>query len=383
MDDFRKLLELDSELSWHLRHTLYGLRASLSSALEANPNDEGAELCLNLINKLNLLLQEDSPKLQDNISLGDNLSLDESYVHAEESLICESKKLILDHIKDIFKSDRYLYDYFSDIQFQSTTDSELWSEVQRSLLRISEPMAKNLQQKFLQLAYEAGAETDLSKVVRLPFFQDGVRYPGLKGTVEAKGLRLSVKATLDKRISAENLDGDLMFLAQIVSICLYFIENDSSLKHCLKSIYRFKKIVPLDIEQKNLYINALLSCFHCVVSESKGNPINSLKARLDLDEAIHSLVYLPLSEPDSWWGKIQESVRKTIEPAITKVRQSGYEAGYQWLLGIRDNVIDYTENDVPYPLETGGVPGKIMLCLRVYAWINEEKLSGRVIYFPR
>ena len=381
MDYLNQLLKTDnSELARHLRHDLHGLCASLYSALQQDSSDPGAESCKKLIEQLNRLLQEATPN-RNELPLKDNSSLlaTNKNLSPKNSTSDVSEALILEHLHNDFVSNETLRTCIGDLKLKSTTDSHLWNEIQRMLLRLSDPLAEEFGKKAVQLAQEAGVEPDSSKVVELPFHENELRYPGLKGTVDAKGLQLSPKAKLDERVAHGRLEGDLKVLAQIVSICLHFVENDPSLQHCLKSVYRFG-VTPLDSRQQHRYVKTLVLRFQRV-QENEDDPVAYLKARLDLDEAIQSLVYLPLVEEDSWWGKLRQATRKMLEPAVERVRQRGHDVGIQWLLGAYENVNQYTQDDVP--LKIGGTPGKVLVCLRVYAWIDEEKILGRVIFCPK
>ena len=394
MDDLvSQLLKLkDSELGRYLHHDLCGLCAALTSALEARPDDSGSFLCQNLIDRLNQLLQESFLK-SGQLYLNDDSSVSEHTHHRPLSVSPATEKLYLSNLRETFFSDENIQLYIGEASPQSTQDAELWNEIQKLLLRVPEMLADDWQHKALKLAQDVGAAPDSSQVITLPFSQDNPDYPslsdypGLQGTVEAQGLLLSTSAALDEGLRADNLSSDLKFLAEVVSICLHFIDTDQHLQHCLKSLFQFG-VTRLNSKQRSQYRKVLITRFHRV-RDSDDNPIAALKARLDLDEAIHSLVYLPLVEPSSWWSKLQQAARKSLDPAVARVRQAGYDAGHQWLLGVREDIINYTEDDVPYPDNTAylpqdrGIPGKVMACLRVYAWINHEKLRGRVIFFPR
>lgn len=350
----------NSELARHLRHDLRGLCASLKSALAESRGDPGAEVCEKLIDELKALFPPDT---------NSNRSNDQP-----------TNRLKLDPLRKAVLNDKILSTRLGDLHLISTEDSELWNESQRLLLRVSEPLAEEWDQKALKLAQKIGAEADESQVEELPFSQDKLLYPGLTGTVEAKGLRLSTKAPLDKRVEGGKLDGDLKFLAQVVSICLQFIEIDQSLHHCLKNVFRFG-VTPLDSKEKATYVKALIDRFRRVQkSEEKGEPEASLRARLDLDEAIHSLVYLPPVETGSWWGNLQDAARKTLEQAVDRVRQAGCPVTYKWLSGFYENVNKYTKDD--WALENWGTPGEVSACLRVYARIDQEDLPGRVLFRP-
>ncbi|NEP33808.1 hypothetical protein [Moorena sp. SIO3B2] len=377
----KQLLVRDSELGRYLRHTLKGLYASLESARAeaiSLDNSEEATLCGQLSELLDQLLKENTSN--------EALSNKDTSKNTNSENLTDFKNpgLILQDFCNDFFTDKKLYPYIGDSKPRSTNDSDLWDEIQKLLLRVPGSMAQKWQNKALQSAKKIKAKEDDTNNNELPFSENKLLYPGLTGTVKAQGLCLSTEASLDSEINDKNLDGDLKFLAQIVSICIYFIQNDPSLHHCLKSI-KFFGITRFNSQHREDYIKTLILFFK-KVKDHEQDPIKSLKARLDLDEAINSLVYQPLADPNSWWCNLQKDARKTLDKAVERVNSmEGDQAGCQWLLGVRDDIIKYTENkdDVIDKLQVRGTPGKVLACLRVYAWINQEKMPGRVIFYPK
>ena len=106
--------------------------------------------------------------------------------------------------------------------------------------------------------------------------------------------------------------------------------------------------------------------------------ILSLRARLDLDEAIHSLTYLPCVNRFSWWGKLQQEARRTLEAAAQQARQAGISVQIRPLWGTYADVYPFSKDDLQ--VDIGGVAGEVSACLRVYAKINDEELRGRVLF---
>lgn len=363
-----------SELARHLHHDLSGLLASLESAVQTSQdnddNDPGVEICRLLINELKKLLQQP------------NTSIINQY-EKDNSDDLPTSKFKLKGLQEAVLNDKTLRYHIGEDEL-STNDRDLWNEIHRLLLRIGDRQAKKWRDRASNLAQEVGAQADNSAVIKLPYKEDKLLYPGLSGTVKAKGLSLSTLASLDPRVAKGRQDGDLKFLAQVVSICLHLIDKDPFLHHCLKGVYDFG-IIPLNSEEKKLdYARTLINRFESV-QRSEDNPVESLRTRLDLDEAIHSLVYLPLVETNSWLNKLQEEARKTLKPAVEKVNQNGDSATYQWLTGLYKNIVKYTH---PGPrgnlaLENQfGTQGEVLVCLRVYAKINKEEILGRVLYCP-
>jgi len=297
-------------------------------------------------------------------------------------------ELKLSRLGEVFASDGELLSYLGDygqgnaVSLQSSSDAQLWNEIQRKLLRVPKNVAQSWRERALMLAHEAGAIPDWSErsLLALPFIRDEAIYPGLTGTIQARGLRFSTNKPLHPRVQGGMLDGDLYFLACIVSICLKFIESDRSLHHAFKSIYRFGvKSLHSDPEESNQYINALIDCFRRVQkAEESSDAITILQARLDLDEAIHSLVFLPPGDRYSWWGKLQQESRRTLDKVVKKVRNAGYKAQIRPLW---DSYADiYTLSNDDYELDSGGIPMEVLACLRVYAQIDQEVYPGRVLF---
>ena len=198
---------------------------------------------------------------------------------------------------------------------------------------------------------------------------------------------MSDQIDFDPRLKIVNSDTENIFLGKLVSICLKFIDTDPCLHHALKSVDRFG-VRSLQIEsEKFKYIAALVERFQRVQlssdklgehARSERDPITALRAKLDLDEAIHSLVYLPPVERYSWWGKLQQEARRTLDLAVAKAREAGNQVQIRPLWGTYADIYTYSKDDLR--LENGGIPGEVSACLRVYAKINDEILPGRVLF---
>src|SRR5262249_14817896 len=123
-------------------------------------------------------------------------------------------------------------------------------------------------------------------------------------------------AALDARV-ASTPDESLRFLACVTSTYLWFIEQDPHLCHCLKNVFRFG-VSPLVGEQRERYTAELLRLWERARAGQERMDISrpalkeQFKERLDLDEALHSLMYQPPAHPDSWWGKLQSQARDTL-----------------------------------------------------------------------
>ncbi len=370
MQRLRQLLEIESDLAWVVRLGLQGLRASLQLALKKNPADPATSIAQELLQELNGLLDTDSqelPKLDDFF---------EPIQSPEKSLTSTDEgNLKLNHLSKSFLTDPELLYYLGQFQLKSSTDESLWHEMQRLLLRVPASLASTWRHRAMKLAQEVGAVEDRRSLLTLPFYRNEAIYPGLSGSVSAQGLQLSERLGFDPRVDVLKPDGDLSLLAGIVSFYIKFVDIDLSLCHALQSIDEFGLRSLASQSERNRYIEALINCFKRVqAAEQSSNPTIILRARLDLDEAIHSLVYNPPVERDtSWWGKLQQEARQTL---IVRARQ--YNVQIRQLWGTFSDVCAWSKHDLE--LDNGGIKGEVSACLRVYAKMDDTVLPGRVLF---
>ncbi|WP_341524557.1 hypothetical protein WKK05_18130 [Nostoc sp. UHCC 0302] len=368
MQRLRQLLEIEnSELAHLLRFSLHGLESALNQARTELPQDPGAKVCDEVLQELHNLLQP-VPLQQD------------SGWEDATAIISPPDELKLIHLQKAFDSDPELRYYLGNSPLQSQTDSDLWNEIQRKLLRVPEDLATSWQQRALDVAQEAGAIEDNSNLYQLPFCRDEIIYPGLKGTVITQGLCLSQKALLNSEITQGNESGNLYLLAGLLLVCINFIEIEPDLHHALKSIFGFD-IISLHSkpEQRNQYLDALSDRFHRTQkAEENADPLLSLRTWIDMDEAIHSLVFVPPVERYSWWGKLQQESRRILKKVADRAINAGNDVRIRQLSGLYADICALSKDDLQ--LDCGGIPGEVLTCLRVYARINQEESPGRVVF---
>ncbi|WP_026733075.1 hypothetical protein [Fischerella sp. PCC 9605] len=392
MQHLSKLLEIeDSKLAWVLRLGLYGLRTQLQEALKEATKDPGNSICQELLQELNELLQAkiltekdwevgrtgDGEKITPHhpITPSPHLSWEDVFEPIQPATTGELK---LKYICEALLTDKELLQYVGEYEFHSSNDTDLWNELQRLLLRVPEKLAHVWQERILAEVSQLGALEDKFSLQQMSFCRNEHVYSGLKGNIEAKGLCLSNNIGFDPQLRMETRDGEFDVLAGIVSTCVKFIEIDKCLHHALKSVDRFG-VRSLDSESEQAkYVTALLDRFHRVLATADADPAIALRARLDLDEAIHSLVYLPICDRFSWWGKLQQEARRTLNGVVEKARDAGYQVQIRPLWGTYADVYTWSKDDLQ--LDIGGIPGEVSACLRVYAKINDEVLPGRVLF---
>ncbi|MBF2065944.1 MAG: hypothetical protein IGS39_16215 [Calothrix sp. C42_A2020_038] len=384
MEHLSKLLALEeSQLAWILRLGLHGLRSQLTQALQTTDFDLGSATCQALVEELDLLLEPKDPvsesddrTLESDQDTADTTHTSTSVEDAFESHVSELK---LQHIVNKLYADRELLQYIGEYEFRSTSDGDLWNEIQRLLLRVPEKIAENWRQLSLQLAEEVGAKPDHRVYRQLPFTRCEIMYPGLMGSIKATGLCLSDRAPISQQLVADNTNDELNFLAGVVSTCIKFINIDPSLHHALKSVDRFGVRSLSSEGERTKYMTVLIERFRRVQCTANNSDLAViLRARLDLDEAIHSLVYLPPCNRYSWWGKLQQETRRTLDNVVERARNAGYQVQIRPLWGTYADIYAYSKDDLQ--LDIGGIPGEVSACLRAYAKINDEILPGRVLF---
>lgn len=367
----------NSNLAWVLRLGLCGLETQLQQALKTAATDPGRTACQELLKELNILLASTSKQE----SLGIETDVSEENNSSWEDVLepVSDGEVKLKGLAEALLTDKELSNYIGQYQFQSSHDANLWNEMQRLLLRVPEKLAHAWREYMLVEVSKLGIRENRQSLLLLPFTRYEYLYPGLIGKVRAAGLCLSDKADFDPRLMVKKQGEELDFLAGVVSTYLKFIELDSSLHHALKSVERFGiKSMSIELE-KSKYIAALIDRFRRVQTTAYNpDPLINLRARLDLDEAIHSLVYLPPCDRYSWWGKLQQEARRTLDPVVERVRHAGYQVQIRPLWGTYADIFNWSKDDLP--LDFGGIPGEVSACLRVYAKINDEILTGRVIF---
>lgn len=388
MEQLSNLLKTEnSDLARLLHFSLYGVEAALKQALTKFPDDPGAELCQGALQELNSLLQS-APSVSNttHIQVAQTTENSKSTDLLEVKPPTQTGELKLVRLQKEFSEDKQLALHLGNIQLQSQTDSELWKEIQRQLLRVPEELVAKWRQRALSLAAEVGAQEDISNLLPLPFNKNENIFPGLQGTIKSQGLCFSTQAPLHEQITKLNLQNyqrdfpdDVNFIAAIVSTCIKFIDIEPNLHHALKSVFKFDIInLHSRLEQRSQYTDALLDSFWRML-KADADCLSALRHWIDLDEAINSLVFIPPADRFSWWGKLQQEVRHILLKKVAqRARSEGQNITIRQLSGLYADVSPLSKDNLR--LQFGGNPGDVVACLRVYAKINEQEFPGRVLF---
>lgn len=366
MQNLEKLLSIqNSHISQVLKMSLYGLEATLKQANSEYANDPGNELCEQVISEIHQLLHPAPVPEVKKIKQSDSSSLN---------------KLKLFELKQSFETDLELRFYLGYVPLQGENDSDLWAEIHRQILRLPEDLGTVWKKRCLEIAQKVGATEDKMNLEHFPFIRDEVIYPGLSGTVQAKGLCLSKRDFFKSEIAEKYQSEELQLLAGFLLLYQKFIDLDPNLHHAFKSVFSFD-IVSLSSqpEQKQLYLEAFGDRLQRTQKALENtDPLVILRAWLDIDEAIHSLVFLPPAERYSWWGKLQQESRRILKKLANQAIEAGNEIKFKQLSGLYSDVCSYTKDDLQ--LDYGGTPGEVLACLRLYVKIEQEEIPGRVIF---
>lgn len=370
------LRRADSRAAQALRWGLCGLRASLQTVLQEAPDDPGSAELRDLLLELGPLVDRrvDSP--------GPVLPPDGTSDRSASGNVgatAGSPRLL--PLARAIAADARLHADRSGSPLRDGSDDEIWNDVHRLLLRVPPGLAAEWRRRCLQQAEQAGGRADEAAAAVLPSGRDESLYPGLRGDIQAAGLRAGV--ALDPRVGSP-ADSDLGVLASIASVCLWFLEHDPHLCHCLRNVFRFG-VTPLTGEQRERYVAELLRLWERLRQATPGPQAAAgrqewkdwLRIGIDFDETVHSLVYQPPAAPTSWWGRLQGQAREALFRMRDRALQAGCPVHLQALGG---NFADISRL-APDSLQVDfGVPGEVTVCLRVWARLDGEELKGRVLY---
>jgi hypothetical protein len=363
----------ESRASQALRWGLRGFRAVLQAACDESPFGPDSEELRGLLAELDPLLGPSSS--------GAFLPSDTPVTTLAAPTGAEAEPSLptspLSSLVQAVAADGRFREALSRTRFRDGQDDETWNEVQRLFLRYPAELAKEWRLRAAQMAEQAGGQPSDSLARQLPLPDAEVIYPGLTGKIEADGLRSSPSAPLDPRLT-KSIPAELRELPGFVSTALWFIDHDPHLCHCLKRVFRFG-IVSLSGAQREQYVAEMLRLWERVIQAFSGAAIikEQIKSLLDLDEALHSLVYQPLADPESWWGRLQAQVRELVFQARDRAVAAGCQAHLQRLGGSFADINRLAPDSLQVDF---GVCGEVSACLRLWARIDGEEIKGRVLY---
>src|SRR5262249_49988592 len=136
----------------------------------------------------------------------------------------------------------------------------------------------------------------------------------------------------DPRVSPG--DEGLAPLADAVSAGLWLAEDEPHLCHFLNSVVRFR-LPPPRAHHRDPPTAERRGLADGATAAGRAGPKERLKAQLDLDEALHSLIHQPPEAAPPWWGRLREQARAALFAARDEAARAGVagppqEAGGQF-----------------------------------------------------
>jgi hypothetical protein len=387
MDATRRLLQAEqgSEIAMIARSGLIAWRAMLKDAVQRCPGDPGFASAVDLIHQLDELLGEPSADggkwpagHVPGPAGGSGLNIPDSRL---AGLVAE------------FTTDpvvKHSIDEQSLDGLHSANDADdMWRGLHLSLLRLPEQAAARWRASLATLA--AAPQTESPGWHTLPGESEAVLVP-LRAAVTASGspppagYRTSPQAPADEEVChalgfrsavTAGPDADEAELARLGSLLLSLTELDENLVVCLEStLYQGSR--RLDDELRQRYHEDLLGRLR-EYSRSAPGSVPRFEALLDIDEAVNSLMHRPPPPPDSWWAQVRQQSRRMVDRSAGALRKAGADIEVMPLsLRYRD-VRDLTNNN-DVASRSGGEPGDVLACLRLWARVEGKTLPGRVMY---
>jgi hypothetical protein len=172
-------------------------------------------------------------------------------------------------------------------------------------------------------------------------------------------------------------------MADVVNRLLWYVENDPALWHILRSVYRFG-LIELKASQRDRYVQALLGRYESLrQAEEAGDSRGVLTGWVDLDEAAHSLVHQPVAHPQSDFARVAAACRDASGEVRDLAAGAGLQFHFQCPSGRYADLKGQTDADTDVATDLGGVPGEVVLCVRLFLKLDDVRHPGRLIYRTR
>ena len=383
MDAAKRLLQVTdgSEIARTARSGLIGWRAMLADAVARCPQDPGRIPALELIGQVDEVLGASGP---------------EQDLGAAGAAPAPDLDSGLGDLVAAFAGDPSVTQ-FLDTQSLSALSrppegsqdgaDAIWRALHLCLLRLPEPVSAQWRGKTAALA--APAESTAEACRRLPGEGRATLVPVRatpEGTQAAGGIETSPDAPVDDEVlaalgirgtGAQDRDTDAAELARLSSLMLALTGLDENLVLYLESVH-FKGSTRLDDKLRQLYRTDLLGRLREYTRSEPGSTAR-LEALIEVDEAVNSLTHRPPAAAGSWWDQMRQQSRHMVDRSVSALKARGADVEVMQLgLRYRD-VRDLTAgNDVAS--RSGGEPGDVLACLRLWARIEGKTMPGRVMY---
>jgi hypothetical protein len=367
-----------SEIARTARSGLIGLVASLGDVVGRCPHDEGREPALDLIAELNEILASWPAGTEPGTAAP-------GAARASPGSGRELGDLVAAFVRDPVAAE-YLDEQSLAALAGSPADSDaLWRAVHLCLLRLPGPAADAWRAELAVFARpdtagHAGGQT-------LPGELEATLVPaGAQGAPRSEGIRTSADGPVPGDVLAAlgladtGRGGgrpDTAELARLSALVLRLTELDDDLVLCLESVL-YMGSRRLDDKYRRLYRADLLGRLREYARRDPGSA-SALEALVEIDEAVNSLTHRPPAAAGSWWARTRQQSRRMVERAAAALNENGADVEVL-SIGLRyRDVRDLTAgNDVAF--RSGGKPGDVLACLKLWTRIDGRAIPGRVMY---
>lgn len=108
-----------------------------------------------------------------------------------------------------------------------------------------------------------------------------------------------------------------------------------------------------------------------------------LHAMAGADEALRSVIHLPLAAPDSWWSNRRRESLSIIQGLVKQLVADGHDVEVDALDGGYERILTagLTAHDQDVPIADAKRAGLVGASLRLFTRVRQDRRTGRVIYF--
>ncbi|PXX71683.1 hypothetical protein DFR70_1011117 [Nocardia tenerifensis] len=346
MEHARTLLNTpSSELATVLRYGLIGLRSGVAAAYRVRPDDPGAAACREVIRVFDELLDAKAPEEHDSARTAPDRAL---------TILLRSPS-----------APAWLRD-------PAAAPHTLRRRMHLATLRLPEPEAavwRDAVTEALGSPEPSGRWRDLPgtpEIVLCP--------PSMAG----EGYRLLDSAPIDDEIArrlglaTRSPDSFRRELARLATIVAAMVDGDPDLVLALESV-NYKGLCVFTEANRAAYHRDLLYRLGEYGRTRYGSP-ESFEALVLVDEALQSVLHMPVAAGGSWWSGIHERARALVFNA-----QRDHPGVHLQLLAHPYRQIRGKTGDNDVRIRSDG-SGNVLRCLRLWAEVDGKRLPGRVVY---
>lgn len=243
--------------------------------------------------------------------------------------------------------------------------------------RLPPETALKWQQQWHETAGSNGVSTRLPTKIAGPF--EILLRPELPDGTPA--VRMCPDAGIDPVLSPLDTDWPLLIeMARSCSVALWWIEHDPALQHAWQFI-SLRGIHAFNDSSRQRYRDALISRFESFQKAvEQNNTVDIIMTWLDLDEAIHSLIYDPYPHSESSFMRIINHTRNMLKYLYELSSNNGMRLYLHAPSGEYYNARSYIDLGKDVELQRNGEPGTIIHCLRMYCKLNGNQSLARLCY---